>query len=299
MNSGKKSKSNKLAILAVVAIVLVGGLFWLRKEAGGIHNALSVAYWYDRFFGLETYKPEVAYFMRGSRKHRDVCFTFDDGPHESSAAEILDALKNEGLHATFFVVGIRVKQHPELVKRMIDEGNEVGNHTQDHLRLDTLPIKNVRAEIENCATNIERACGRRPALLRPPGMRFKHDTLLLAKRMGYTTVGWNVGAKDFVPKASGQLTPEEIAEIHTTPDEVAQRVIDNVKPGEIILLHDNPVTARALPKMFAALKKDGYQIKTVTQMLAELDPPVIIDPDPVYKGKLTFPKSWPKYSSKT
>ncbi len=301
--SSKKKTSPKSKVIAAVMIVaaLGGGLLWLRKDANGLRNALSYHYWIDRYTGVETYKPEVKYFTRGSRDHKDVCFTFDDGPHEAGAPLILDNLKKAGVHATFFVVGIRVKQHPELVKRMIDEGNEVGNHTQDHLRLDGLPIKNVQAEIENCATNIERACGRRPALLRPPGMRFKHETLALATKLGYTTVGWNVGAQDFVPAPSGHPTKEMEDEIHTTPDQVAERVIKGVKPGVIILLHDNPVTAQALPKIFDWLKKEGYTVKTVTQMLAELKPPVIIEPDPVFvpPAKKKMVKSLPSVGATT
>jgi len=298
MSNKKMSKRNRAILGVCLVLALGGGVLWLRKEANGLRNAFSYAYWLDRFTGLETYKPEVAYFMRGSRDNKDVCFTFDDGPHEAGAPLILDELKKAGVHGTFFVVGIRVKEHPELVRRMIAEGNEVGNHTQDHLRLDGLPLKNVRAEIENCAINIERACGRKPTLLRPPGMRFKHETLKLAKDMGYTIIGWNVGAQDFIPKASEHPTQEMLDEIRTTPDQIAERVIKGVKPGVIILLHDNPVTAHALPQIFAWLKKEGYKIKTVKEMLGELTPPVIVDPNPVYvppvkKGAAPAPASAP------
>ncbi len=289
MSSPKKSKKSKPIALAIVSVLVIGGAFWLRKEANGFHNAISYNYWHERFTGVETYKADIQYFTRGSRDHKDVCFTFDDGPHEAAAPLILDNLKKAGVHATFFVVGIRVKEHPELVKRMIDEGHEVGNHTQDHIRLDTLPLKNQRAEIENCAINIERACGRRPALLRPPGMRFKHETLIMAKELGYTTVGWNVGAKDFIVKITPKVSQELKDDANTTSDQVADRVLKNVKPGVIILLHDNPVTAKALPTIFERLRKEGYAIKTVTQMLAELDPPVIIDPNPLYVPPIDGP----------
>ena len=267
MSDRKKTKRIIAITLVVVGLAVLGSIRWMRREG---------------YFGVETYKPDVQYFIRGSRDNKDVCFTFDDGPHVAGAPLILDELKKEGIHATFFVVGARVKLHPELVKRMIDEGNEVGNHTQDHLRLDKLPIEKVRAEIENCAINIERACGRRPALLRPPGMQFNHEVLVLATKMGYTTVGWNVGAGDFTPTTTKKMTQAMINESNATPDQVADRVLTHIKPGEIILLHDNPVTAKALPRIFETLKKMGYQIKTVTQMLAELNPPVIIDPDPPF-----------------
>jgi len=236
------------------------------------------------------YRPSVAYFTRGNAEHRDVCLTFDDGPHVKGAPLIMDILKKEGIHGTFFVVGIRVREHPELVKRMIDEGHEVGNHTQDHIRLDTLPLQNVKAEIRNCEINVERAAGRRTALFRAPGTRVTHDIMLMVKSMGYTTVGWNVGAHDFIPPTTRQLTPEMIAEMNTTPKQVADRVIENTKPGVIILLHDSPVTAAALPTIIQKLRAEGYAFKTVTQMLAELPKPVTIVANPIATDRYAFQK---------
>jgi peptidoglycan/xylan/chitin deacetylase (PgdA/CDA1 family) len=204
----------------------------------------------------------------------------------------MDELKKEGIHGTFFVVGMRVKEHPELVKRMIDEGNEVGNHTEDHIRLDTLPLKNVRAEIRNCEINVERAAGRRTHLFRAPGTRVTHDIMLMLKSMGYTTVGWNVGARDFIPPTTAHMSAEMIEDMNTTPNQVADRVISNTKPGVIILLHDNPVTAAALPQIIKKLKADGYAFRTVTEMLAELPKPVRVVANPVATDKFAFQK-WP------
>ncbi len=284
-SSRRKFKTSTKIILAVIGGALIWGGNWVRLDAGGFKNAISLAYWEARFTGLETYRPAVAYFTRGSRDHRDVCFTFDDGPHEKGCPLILDALKKEGIHATFFVVGLRVKQHPELVRRMIAEGNEVGNHTQDHPRLDKLPLAKVKAEIRDCEINIERACGRRTTLFRPPGMDFNHDTMMLFKRMGYVTVGWNVGAHDFIAATRADQTQEEIDAMNTTPAQVAARVLDNVKPGVIILLHDNPVTAAALPTIISKLRDEGYGFKTVTEMLAELPHPVNVVANPIATDK--------------
>jgi len=290
MTKSLKSKQKLFLFTGVLAIVVVGTLAYLRKVEGGLRNVFSIAYWEDHFSGLEMYRPSVAYFTRGNDEHRDVCFTFDDGPHFKGAPLILDALKKEGIHGTFFVVGIRVREHPELVKRMIDEGNEVGNHTQDHYRLDTLKINNVKSEVRNCEINIERASGRRTALLRPPGMRATHEEMLMFKSMGYTTVGWNVGAHDFVPASTEKMTSETLEDINTTPNQVAERVMANVKPGVIILLHDNPVTAAALPTIIRQLRKDGYSFKTVTQMLAELPKPIHIVANPVATDQYAFAK---------
>ena len=281
MSQPTKSKRKLFTTLAVVGVLLFGLLMYLRKTEGGIWKVFSWQHWMERGTQLEMYRPGVAYFMRGNDAHKDVCFTFDDGPHEKGAPLILDALKKEGIHGTFFVVGIRVKEHPEIVKRMIDEGNEVGNHTQDHLRLDTLPLKNVKAEIRNCEINVERATGRRTALFRAPGTRVTHDIMLMAKDMGYTIVGWNVGAHDFIPATTSKMTQEMIDDMNTTPQDVSDRVLKNVKTGVIILLHDNPVTAAALPSIIQKLRSEGYGFKTVAGMLAELPKPIKITANPI------------------
>jgi peptidoglycan/xylan/chitin deacetylase (PgdA/CDA1 family) len=292
MSQPHKSKQVFLASTAVI-LLLAGWLAYLRKVEGGLSNVFSLEYWQNHWSGLELYRPSVKYFTRGNNEHRDVCLTFDDGPHVKGAPLILDVLKKEGIHGTFFVVGIRVKEHPELVKRMIDEGNEVGNHTQDHIRLDTLPLKNVRAEVRNCEINVERASGRRTALFRPPGMRVTHDIMLLVKSMGYTTVGWNVGAHDFIPATTVHMTQEMIDDMNTTPNDVAERVISNTKPGVIILLHDNPVTAAALPTIIKKLRADGYSFKTVTEMLASLPKPVQVVANPIATDKFANQKMPP------
>jgi hypothetical protein len=77
------------------------------------------------------------------------------------------------------------------------------------------------------------------------------------------------------------MTPEMIAETNTTPDEVAKRVIDNTKPGVIILLHDSPVTAAALPTIIHKLRADGYRFRTVTEMMQELPKPVTVVANPI------------------
>ena len=290
MSQPNKSKRSRFIWLGAIVFALIGTLLYLRKAEGGLSNVFSLTYWQEHWNGLEMYRPSVAYFTRGNNEHKDVCFTFDDGPHIKGAPLILDVLKKEGIHGCFFVVGIRVREHPELVKRMIDEGNEVGNHTQDHYRLDTLHLKNVKSEIRNCEINVERACGRRTSLMRPPGMRINHDVMTAIKGMGYTTVGWNVGAHDFIPATTAKMTPEMIEDMNTTPNQVAERVLANTKPGVIILLHDNPVTAAALPTIIHELRKQGYSFKTVAEMLAELPKPVHVVANPIATDKFAFQK---------
>lgn len=277
-----KRRSAWLLVLGVLFLGLFGGLLWLRKEANGIWNALSPSYWIARSRGDDLYNAQNDLFKRGSRSRPEVCLTIDDGPHAGSIEQILTTLKQNDVRATFFVVGMRVRQHPEFVREMLADGEEVGNHTEDHQRLDTLTMKQVQSEISDCEQDVEKATGHRMTLMRPPGMRFTQPILKLAKQMGYVTVDWNVGAKDFTPTPKlGKITPAEGQAIPgTSPDDITQRVLKQIQNGSIILLHDDPTTAAALPSLIKDLKDQGYQFRTTTEMLAELPQHVLVAANP-------------------
>ena len=156
--TGKIKKALVLWLVAAAAVAFGGWrLNVLRKEAGGMHNVLSRAWWNDHLKGDDLFNHETRFFKRGNRAYHEVCLTFDDGPHPQSCAQILETLKKYDAHATFFLVGKRIKEHPEYAKQIIDMGFEVGNHTQDHLRLDQLKSNQVKNELVNCEINFKRA----------------------------------------------------------------------------------------------------------------------------------------------
>jgi hypothetical protein len=98
-------------------------------------------------------------------------------------------------------------------------------------------------------------------LMRPPGMKFNDDLLRLNQDLGYTTIHWNAVAGDYLP---------------TDADTITKRILWQAQPGSVILLHDTPSTAEALPGLIKRLKADGYRFVTVTQMLARLPRPVFL-----------------------
>lgn len=263
--------SKKLLIWSGVAILAVAGgwkLNQIRHEVGGLRNMLSITYWKAHLNHTDLYAPNAKMLKHGNREHKEVALTIDDGPHPVSCAQILDILKNNGIHATFFPVGMRVKQHPELVKRMVAEGHEVGNHTEDHLRLTTLRPDQVKSQLQFAETNFFRATGRKMYLMRPPGMNWNAQVIDIIKGMGYTTVGWTTAAKDFV----GGLDHKT----EVPPDVVAERAMRDIDSGGIILLHDAPDTAQALPIIIDKLTKEGYSFVTIPQMMAHLPEPVYV-----------------------
>lgn len=260
----------KIALLSIAGIVLVGG-GWkindLRIKVGGIHNLLSRAYWTAVITHTNLYAPNARVLKHGNPDLKEIAITIDDGPHPASCSAILDVLKQKGVHATFFTVGVRIKQRPDLVWRMVNEGNEVGNHTQDHLRLTTLRPDQMAKELEFCETNFNKATGRKFYLMRPPGMNFNDTVIAEVKKLGYIMVNWTSAAKDYIDLSH----PHELS-----PDVVADRVIQEADNGGIILIHDAPDTASALPMIIDKLRAEGYKFVTISQMLAHLPDPVNI-----------------------
>ncbi len=203
---------------------------------------------------------------QGNPRRREIALTIDDGPHDPIARQLLDILRVEDVRATFFVVGKRVREHPGVVARMVNEGHEVGSHTATHRRLDTLSEVMIRAQLLGCEAAVAAACGRRMNLLRPPGARYNAATARIAEEGGYRLVGWTVAAKDFVEVPS---------------DLIVDRVLASASNGSIILLHDDyPETVTALPRIIRALKRQGYQFVTISEMLGRLSPPVRVEPNP-------------------
>lgn len=255
--------------LVAGAVMLLGGtLLWARHRYVLIHNLTSETYWEEKITGTELFQPRGAVLKHGNPNVPEVALTFDDGPHPASLPTILRTLHDYGVQATFFLVGTRIEQSPHLAKAIIDEGHEVGNHTEHHFRLTDLTEPQQLAEIKDCETAFQRATGRGMSLLRPPGMRFTPKVLSLVEQMGYTTVSWTDAAKDFesIDNKIENLTPEEIAD----------RVMERVGNGSIILLHDTPQTAEALPRVISLLRVSGYKFVTIPQMLSHLPHPILV-----------------------
>lgn len=274
MPEGPSSRKRLVGtVLGVVALGLLafGGyeVYKWRIIAGGMRNLVSAKWWSEHNRGEDLYNTNTRFLKRGNRGLHEVCLTFDDGPHPGSCEAILDALTAHKAQATFFLVGRRIKERPDLVHKILDGGFEVGNHTQDHYRLDTLNDKQVRAELENCDTNYFRVSGKHMTLFRPPGMRINDSIQKTVDELGYTTIGWDIGAKDFVggPVKSSAALPK---------DEIAKRVIKQLTDGAIILLHDNPDTAASMPYLLDYLDAHGYKVVNASQMLAHLPHPVLL-----------------------
>ncbi|MBS1728148.1 MAG: polysaccharide deacetylase family protein [Armatimonadetes bacterium] len=270
-----------LAVIAVGLLLYGVEAVRVRGEAGGLSKSISPAYWLDRAAGRDLFDPDKRIFYKGVRERNEVCITFDDGPHPLSCLSILSTLKEKKVTATFFVVGRQVDGNPDLVKLIAQEGHEIGNHTYDHVRLDKLTREQVYDQIDECDKAVERATGLRMVLFRPPGMRYSDTVLSVVHQKQDLMVHWVIGAKDFIGTVpSEELTSEQQKMPDITPEKIIQYVEKQLRPGAIILLHDNPVTAAALPKLIDMVRSKGYEFKSCQEMMSELPQHVVFDPNP-------------------
>ena len=200
---------------------------------------------------------------RDDLDRRLLALSFDDGPSETTPA-VLDVLREHHAHATFFVVGQWVEQRPETVRRAVSEGHELGNHTFDHVDAAHERDDDVlRDQILRTSAAIERATGEAPRLMRPPYGKDVARVARLAGELGLDpTVLWSAQGWDW----------------DTTPaSEIEALVLRDCAPGGIVLLHDGVPphggTSRepmleALARILARVRGDGYDVVTVSQLLA-------------------------------
>lgn len=254
----------------------------IRGEGGGMANTVMPTYWVDRATGRNLFDPDKRIWYKGVPSRNEVCITFDDGPHPLSCRSLLATLKEKGVTATFFVVGKQVEGNPDLVRMIADEGHELGNHTYDHIRLNNLNREQVYDQVNRCDIAVEKASGRKMVLFRPPGMKYSDTVLSVVQQKGMILMQYVLGAKDFV----GTVTKNELTvEQQKLPAVTSQKIVDDVvkqlRPGAIILLHDNPITAAALPNLIDAVRAKGYQFKSAKEMMYHLPQQVQLEPNPV------------------
>ena len=196
---------------------------------------------------------------RGSRSRRRVALSFDDGPGDATAS-VLDALSTLRLPATFFVIGQQVPERAALLRRMVQDGHEVGVHAWEHPDLGAEPDR-APGELDRCIAAVREAAGAAPRLFRPPLGRWTPALVETARARGLTTVLWDVNPHDY---AGGEATA----------DSIATDVLAAVRRGSIVLLHDGgPAESRAglleaLPRIAAGLRERRLEPVTVSDVVS-------------------------------
>jgi peptidoglycan/xylan/chitin deacetylase (PgdA/CDA1 family) len=199
------------------------------------------------------------WFNGGRVRDKRVALTFDDGPDPKYTPRILDILRKEGVPATFFVLGSKVKQHPDLIRRQLLEGHELGNHTYHHYSLPGLDKQSIRDEIERTNEELSKVTGETTRWFRAPGCAYAPEVIDVLRELGMVRIDTTDNSGDW-----------------QRPDSrtILRKTMHHLSPGDVILCHDRLAeTVQALPKIIEGLRTRGYRIVPLSTLalLAQSD----------------------------
>lgn len=178
-----------------------------------------------------------------------VALTFDDGPYARTTNSILDTLEEHNVVATFFVVGNRVNRHRDIVRRMAETGNEIGNHSYNHKDLTILTSDQVKSQIDMTQNAISKVVGSKPKIMRPTYGAFNDDLRAQAKM---PLILWSIDSMDWKSQEANKII---------------DLVLSNVKDGDIILMHDIfQATSEAVDYLVPELINRGFELVTVSEL---------------------------------
>lgn len=184
-----------------------------------------------------------------------IAMTFDDGPHPKNTPRLLDILRARNIKATFYVIGRSVDTHPDVLRRTVAEGHEIGNHTYTHPLLTKLSDSAVRRELDRCKESVSKAAGIGMRTMRPPyGGLLQRQRQLVLDEYGYPTILWSADPLDWKRPGASVIT---------------SRILSNTAAGGIVLAHDlHAQTVDAMPATLDGLLRKGFQFVTVSQLIA-------------------------------
>ena len=203
-------------------------------------------------------KEYNAYYV-GDAGEKKIYLTFDCGYENGNTSQILDALKKHDAPATFFVVGHFLESAPEMVKRMVEEGHTVGNHTYHHYDMSKLSDEAAfNQELTSLETLYRETTGEdMPRYYRPPQGIYSECNLEMAQKLGYRTVFWSLAYVDWYQD-------------NQPPDEQAfSKLLPRIHPGAVVLLHSTSQTnARILDTLLSKWEEMGYSFGTLDELFA-------------------------------
>ena len=203
------------------------------------------------------YQYDAAYL--GDETQKVIYLTFDSGYENGSTEKILDVLKKHNAPAAFFLVGNYIAKNGDLVRRMVDEGHIVGNHTMHHLDMSKLSSKDAFAkELQDLETLFKETTGKElPKYYRPPQGVYSQENLQMAKELGYKTVFWSLAYVDW--KNDAQPTKQEAFD----------KLLPRIHNGAVVLLHSTSATnAEILDELLTKWETSGYRFAPVSELFA-------------------------------
>lgn len=262
----------------IPAIVFLGAMFLLGRMAAEVYQetrqtiggTVADSENWGLGFGKEGQKPtgnadsaqlkEYNAYFCGEGEEKVIYLTFDCGYENGNTEPILDALKKHNAPATFFVVGHFLESAPEIVKRMVDDGHSVGNHTYHHPDMSKISdTASFQKEMQDVEKLFQEITGTELArYYRPPQGKYSTANLQMAKEEGYATFFWSLAYVDW--NQDDQPSHEEAFE----------KLTGRIHPGAIVLLHSTSRTnGEILDELLTKWEEMGYSFKPLSDLLEE------------------------------
>ncbi len=255
-----------ICLASVAIIVLIGCALCLGTPS--LWVAVPACLAYLGLFASGIVLPHLEMFgnviWRGRSGRQRLALTFDDGPHPVTTRAVLATLAERGHKATFFVVGQKALEFPDVVREIHAAGHTLGVHGHRHAWLYALFLPGaMQRDIARAQAAVESAAGVRPSLFRPPIGRVSINVAVGARRAGVTTVAWSVRGLDGVSR--------------TRPEDVVRRVSKKLDDGAIVLLHDaaedgdfEPASLRSLPRLLDEIERRGLNTVGADEFAREI-----------------------------
>ena len=261
--NSKKIISGITLTLVILMLTVIVGPKTTKLTSGEVLSNKKIGWgikWNDNNnqpdLGAENEKLINKYngIAMGKNDEKIIYLTFDLGYEAGYTSKILDDLKEKNVKATFFITAHYLNTAEDLVKRMIDEGHIVGNHTVNHKSMPDLSDEEIKEELMNLNQSVYEKFGYEMKYMRPPIGEFCERTLSLTEKFGFKTVMWSFAYVDW--KDDSQ----------PSKDDAMKKIISNLHNGEIMLLHATSKTnSEIMGEMIDNIRKEGFEIKSLEE----------------------------------
>ncbi|MBO8167729.1 MAG: polysaccharide deacetylase family protein [Thermoanaerobacteraceae bacterium] len=214
---------------------------------------LFSAWWY--LWRQVTVPTTVEPIYQGEQSKKQMALTFNVDWGQEYLPDILSILREKGVKATFFLTGRWTKKYPEHARKIAEAGHEIGNHGLKHRSPNQMTEQQNREDIKQAENYIKEVTGVKTKLFAPASGERQDHVLRAADSLGYTTILWSIDTIDWRK--------------NRTADQILSKVLDKAHNGAIVLMHPTQATVQALPNIIDNLLAQGYQLKTVSQILPE------------------------------
>jgi polysaccharide deacetylase family sporulation protein PdaB len=239
----RKSKRNRSIIKTTLAVCVVAAMLFTVGLYG------SSEWGFDSVFGQDKKLPIYSV----DTKEKKIAISFDCAWGNEHTKPILDILDQYQVKTTFFMVQFWAEKFPDDVLEIYNRGHEIGNHSSTHPNMAKLSIEDMTKELKGAEGTIEKITGQKPTVFRPPFGAYNNNLIEVCETSGYYVIQWDVDSLDW--------------KVITT-EQIVDRVTRNVKPGSIVLFHNNAeYVEEYLPSILDKLKSDGYEIVPIGQLI--------------------------------